>query len=192
MTCGSANGVDIILAELFASHPHGYAIEAGAFDGLNNSNTLKLEEDDGWTVLCIEPIERGFVDCRQHRKLARRLALGAQDGDNQLFHVSRSGLATSGLVLYPEYVAMVGGPFLTERVNVRRLDRVLEESGFPRLDLLCLDVEGHEREVLKGFTVERWKPAVMVIESLDGTLSAPEGYRQAYRCQFDSVFVRQK
>ena len=73
---------------------------------------------------------------------------------------------------------------------VRRLDRLLAEAGFSCLHYLNIDVEGYENEVLAGFTVERWKPLVMVIESWDDDLVTPPGYTQVHRAGKDNIYRR--
>ena len=41
---------------------------------------------------------------------------------------------------------------------------ILEEAKAPELDFVTADVEGHEWEVLQGFTLDRWKPAIVILE----------------------------
>jgi hypothetical protein len=86
-------------------------------------------------------------------------------------------------------------PTSTPKVRVRTLDRLLEEAGFPRLDLLTIDVEGYEDEVLKGFTIERWKPQFIVVEDCDGCspltkYQLPDGYEEMPRCHLDRIWRR--
>ena len=50
-------------------------------------------------------------------------------------------------------------------VPTRTLDSVLEEADAPvPIDLLSIDVEGHETEVLRGFDFARWQPLLILIE----------------------------
>jgi FkbM family methyltransferase len=50
------------------------------------------------------------------------------------------------------------------RVAMRRLDRLVDERGFARIDLIKIDVEGHERRVLDGAAtaLARFRPALVV------------------------------
>jgi FkbM family methyltransferase len=52
----------------------------------------------------------------------------------------------------------------TLRVPVRRLDPLLVERGYERIDLIKIDVEGHERRVLDGAAaaLARFRPALVV------------------------------
>ena len=45
------------------------------------------------------------------------------------------------------------------------MDDVLLESNLAgSIDFVSIDVEGHELQVLEGFSIESWKPSVFVIE----------------------------
>ncbi len=50
------------------------------------------------------------------------------------------------------------------QVRTRLLDAVAAEAGLARIDLVKIDVEGHERKVLEGgrATIERFRPALVV------------------------------
>ncbi len=48
-------------------------------------------------------------------------------------------------------------------VDVTSLDQVLSSVG-SHVDLLVLDIEGHELNLLKGFTLSRFSPMVLMVE----------------------------
>jgi hypothetical protein len=57
--------------------------------------------------------------------------------------------------------------FRTEPVEVvtRRLDDILDEARpSASIDFVSIDVEGHELELLKGFSLDRWRPVVLIVE----------------------------
>jgi FkbM family methyltransferase len=78
------------------------------------------------------------------------------------------------------------------QVRVRRLDRVLDEAGFPKLDYLTVDVENWERQVMAGFTVERWKPKVIVLEEWTEEVIQIPGYDVVSRHEYDNIYVRRE
>jgi len=47
---------------------------------------------------------------------------------------------------------------------VTTVDAIMEKWQLPKLDLLAIDTEGTELDVLKGCSLERWKPMVIVVE----------------------------
>jgi hypothetical protein len=57
------------------------------------------------------------------------------------------------------------GGFIREIVvRKKTLDQILRECDFPAVDYITIDVEGHEMEVLKGFSLDVYKPRVVIIE----------------------------
>jgi len=187
VSVGSDNGVDLAVEPLLPVF--GYACEVGANNGVFNSNTLMYERN-GWIVLCIEPNPLLATAGRGARKLWRQVACGAEDAENQRFEVYR-GYPHASFSSFKDRYGSPSEPTSIQYVTVRRLDRVLEEAGFPRLDLLCVDVEGWEPEVMAGFTVERWKPIIIVVEDvLNRGSNPPPGYREIEKRIFDRIYQR--
>ena len=52
--------ISSITKQLFDKHKHGFFIEAGALDGEYLSNTLRLEKENGWSGLLVEPDNDSF------------------------------------------------------------------------------------------------------------------------------------
>lgn len=143
----------------------GHAAEVGASDGRYVSPTWALEWQARWTVLCVEanplirPLlasERSFVEC---------CAVGSADADGVDFHVHLDNLESFSALNPSRDRPRPSAKWKTLKVNVRTLESILEKWQFRALDALCIDVEGGERDVLKGFNLEKWKPRVIVVES---------------------------
>ena len=50
-------------------------------------------------------------------------------------------------------------------IKTRTLDSILEDNNLePNFDLLSIDVEGHEMEVFKGFSIDKWRPKLILLE----------------------------
>ena len=185
----SDNGVDQRVAEIFDGFV-GHACDVGANDGALLSNSLMFEEL-GWTVLCVEPNPMLAKKGRAFRKLWRQVACGAVDAEDVDFHAvgghytyaSYSALDTTGVQWnVPDHMIF--------KCRVRTLDWLLDEAGFPRLDYLTLDVESWERAVMAGFTVEKWKPKVIVLEEWTENAIVIPGYTIIEKKQFDNLYVR--
>ena len=56
-----------------------------------------------------------------------------------------------------------------KKVKTQTLDSIIDNSKFKneQIDLVSIDVEGHEMDVIKGFNLKKYKPNVVVIEYLD-------------------------
>ena len=80
-------------------------------------------------------------------------------------------------------------------VPTRTLDSVLEEASAPAsIELLSIDVEGHEVEVLQGFDLARWQPALILVEDHVSSLKTHRylqrnGYRLIRRAGFNGWYV---
>jgi hypothetical protein len=63
-----------------------------------------------------------------------------------------------------EWIRKVGGDVRQVTVRTATLDTLLRDAGFPELQFITIDVEGHELAVLEGFTLEAYHPRVVIIE----------------------------
>jgi FkbM family methyltransferase len=51
------------------------------------------------------------------------------------------------------------------QVQTKKLDEILSElKPDCEIDFVSIDVEGHELDVLRGFSIERWLPTVIILE----------------------------
>jgi hypothetical protein len=81
------------------------------------------------------------------------------------------------------------------QVPTRTLDSILEEAETPvPIDLLSIDVEGHEAEVLRGFDFSRWQPRLILIEDYVHSLRThhaltQHGYRLIRRLGLNGWYV---
>ena len=56
------------------------------------------------------------------------------------------------------------------------MNKVLKNSNYSnkKIDFLCIDVEGHELEVMKGLDLNIYRPKVIIIEFLDKSIKKIE------------------
>jgi FkbM family methyltransferase len=170
---GTQFGEDSDIDELVGHLNHGFAADIGAYDGRMFSNTYHLEKR-GWDVLCVEANPLCGTLLTLNRKLVKMVACAAENADWQPFYVFEVGRqgnfsALSSLKPDPDRpVHREEKPKGLFHVNVRTLNWLLDHVGFPRLDVLTIDVEGGEGEVLDGLDLKRWQPKVIVIEDWYG------------------------
>lgn len=205
----SQHGEEALIRAYLGAQEQGYAADVGAVDGVFLSNT-KFLEDGGWIVLCVEPIETYARACRQNRRLVEQVACGVEPRTRAPFYVRAlpGGNMTSGSSLAPDSGVMDdprinGGTSLRDMgaiefqttVDVARLDDLLDKHQFPRLDFLSLDTEGTEAEVLRGFTLGRWRPKLVVVESWFDTephraYFEAAGYHRVERLAVNDFYLR--
>ena len=84
---------------------------------------------------------------------------------------------------------------MSSSLPTRTLDSILEEADAPvPIDLLSIDVEGHETEVLRGFDFSRWQPLLILVEDHVNNLQTHRylkrsGYRLIRRLGHNGWYV---
>lgn len=198
MTFYSQHGEDVLLAEIF-KNDIGICVEVGANDGVTYSNTKYLEEH-GWTCILVEPTPRLCEKIRKTRS-GQLFECAATDTDGEItLYISEEHDLFSSVekqATMMDELARSKLAILPVKVAARRLDSILVEAGVERLDMVSIDVEGHEYSVLKGFDLERFNPRIMLIEdSTDLQVSMVEkylmhkGYHRFYRSGGNDWYAR--
>lgn len=169
-TFRSQNGEDRWLDAFFGHKRRGYYVDVGAYDGVDLSNSYHFEQI-GWTGVLVEPDPERAAHCRASRPRSHCLhcaAVGSRGIQEITFHMVRAAGVYSTTWLTAEHarrLAAMGCTAEPIRVPARTLDSILEEVGAAAIDFVSIDVEGAELDVLRGFDIARWRPAVVVIES---------------------------
>jgi FkbM family methyltransferase len=141
-------------------------VEVGAYDGRTGSTTFAFEKK-GWQCLLVEPMPALAEAIRRHRNcIVANCAASTSEGEATFF-VAENVEEMSTLDLTPgrlEWIERVGGHVTQITAQTRRLDDLLHEADFPRIDFITIDVEGHELEVLRGFSLESYRPRIVIVE----------------------------
>jgi FkbM family methyltransferase len=146
----------------FRGDDSGYFVEVGANHPTEGSQTWHLEQA-GWTGVLVEPqpeLAAFLVTARKARVFANACSSPENAGRSLPLHVDGPRSALDRERMSPgaraAYVIVV---------PARTLDSILQEAEAPApIDLLSIDVEGHETEVLRGFDFDRWQPLLILVE----------------------------
>ncbi|KAF3891261.1 FkbM family methyltransferase [Tolypothrix bouteillei VB521301] len=172
----SLNQLDLKLKK-YLNYKHGFFIEAGANDGINQSNTLYFEKNQNWKGLLIEPIAELAYRCKINRPkcIIENCALVHFDYESNYIEMRYSNL-----------MSLVKGAMKSEekeiehirrgcelqdiesyevQVPARTLNSILEQHIIEKIDFLSLDVEGFELSVLQGIDFDKYRPAWMLVEA---------------------------
>lgn len=212
-------GLPQIYEDTFGYKTCGTFVEVGAMDGQTHSNTCGLA-DLGWRGIYIEPTSHYADLCkkRHSKNLAVTTvqnAISNRSGTLRL-HLAHS-LTTADALTEAAYkqISWSAGCLRNqyETVECLTLDSLLTTHKIPvGFDVLSIDVEGHELEVLEGFSLSKWMPKLIIIEiqdTHDDFLKLPnsdvflqrfktirnriesEGYTLKYKDFINSVYVKQ-
>ena len=154
-------GEDLLIWEYFQRKVDGSFVEVGANHPTKFSQTWFLEQR-GWRGLLVEPLGAKCELLRQQRRGSNvfQVAAGAPEQKGRArFTVAANDDMLSGLKTQAGI-----RPAFAEEVEVRTLDEIIVEVGNPPLDLVSIDVEGTELDVLRGFDLDRHRPALVLIE----------------------------
>lgn len=203
-----------ILEQFLGQNHEGVFVEVGANDGYYVSNSWGLAVR-GWRGLCIEPIPELAQACKTRFTAHPNITVlerAVTEPGHKTVHLHVAGaLTTADLETLAEYTQLEWAkPQLTDQVYVApasTLDHVLEEFEIPEgFDVLIVDVEGHEPAVFRGFSINRFRPRMMIVEIADvhphlraraeahSALSREirqHGYRIVFKDFVNTIFVRQ-
>jgi len=185
---GDAREQELIGA--FLGNAPGTFVEVGANDPILLSQTRDLERR-GWNGILIEPL-REYAEQLRSGRLARvfQVAAGAPEDEGKKLPLLVAGALST---LEPSIVEDVR-PSEIRQVPVRTLDSILAEAGLDRVDFLSIDVEGAELAVLRGFSIARYRPRLILVEDDVHDLTkhaylAAHGYKLVRRTALNNWYV---
>lgn len=164
--------------EQYLDFDGGVFVEAGANDGVKQSNTLHFEACRGWHGLLVEPVPELASKCRLHRprSIVEAVALVAPieaDRPVMLRYADLMSVIKGGMKTAEEEqkhveagikVQALSNTFDIE-VPSATLSGLLDKYGMSQVHLLSLDLEGYERKALEGLDFSRHRPHFILVEA---------------------------
>lgn len=169
------NAEDAVLARLFDRQSDGLYVDIGAGHPVFDSITKHLY-DRGWHGVNVEPT-RAMYDllCAQRpRDINVQAAVTDREGTATLHEAPEGNLGASTLegAVAAGYAAS-GVPFTTTSVEAITLGSLLASHQISHIDLLKIDVEGHEGTIIRGVDWSVVHPRVLVVEATAPQTRAP-------------------
>ncbi len=170
------NQLDIKLTP-YLSWENGFFIEAGANDGISQSNSLYFEKYKNWQGILIEAIPDLAAKCRVNRpkSVVENYALVPFDyGQDyiKMYYCNLMSFVDKAIILDREKKVHLKAGCQVQNINhtyeinvpVRTLTTILDRYRVKNIDLFSLDVEGFELNVLQGIDFDKYQSKFMLIE----------------------------
>lgn len=148
-TADVSAGVDKKILQYLNPDINGFFVEAGAHDGIFQSNTLLLEQL-GWTGLLIEPSDYLYENCKRNRtSIVENYALVSAEHEGDT-------IGTEQIILM--------GANSSDFCKTITFNDLVAKHNITQVDVFFLDVEGYEIDVLKGIDFSKVNIDLFVIE----------------------------
>jgi FkbM family methyltransferase len=194
------NGQDKwVVEKIFKHRRNGFFVDIGANDGMDINNSYYLEQQLGWSGICVEPMPKVFAALARNRKCTCvHGCVAAQDGEVEFLEVEGSemlsGLASTLNAAHQERIT-------GHRINKLKLPgfsltTLLRNHNVAEVDFMSIDTEGSEMEILRNFD---WQggariKVICVENTYHGDLMPEFLYARGYRLQVilagDEIYVR--
>ena len=174
-SCGNIGLIlHIILNNILPYKTDGTFVEVGANDGMTGSFTYNLAKM-GWRGLYFEPVPRIYNKCylnHINHKNVKTFQIGIGETSKEETIVDADTLSTIDADAIESYsnikqFAMKFKNNNTYKIKIEKLDTILEDNAVTDIDILVIDVEGYEENVLKGFSINKYNPTMIIIEICD-------------------------
>lgn len=155
----------------------GTFVEAGANDGIRQSNTLFFEMKKGWRGVLVEAVPKLYEECLRNRPRAK-VVWAALGGPNQapgiakLRYAGLMSVVKGGMKSLEEEDAHIMAGCEVQKLETYEVDtpyetlsNVLDQCCVQKVDFLSLDVEGMEAQVLAGLDFSRHAPTYILVET---------------------------
>ena len=158
----SRYGEEWLIRDYFNDERDGVFVDVGANHYRRESNTYYLESALGWSGIAIEPQIKFAGDYGKYRPRTKFIPLFVSDASNATatLYVPDNDLVASATREFAEEVSETRAV----SVDTTTLDDILDRSGITRIDFMSIDIELHEPQALKGFSIERFKPRLVCVE----------------------------
>ncbi len=165
----SGFGEDFVLNNLFHRKKNGFYVDIGCWHPKWLSNTYLLHKK-GWEGINIDMDDFKIQMFNMARKNAVNICTAVSDEEKEFsYYYSKDHSAMNTLDSEFARAAMMAKKNLNYEIKKTKsltLDKIISETKYAQteIDLLSIDVEGHELPVLRSLDFEIYKPKVIVVE----------------------------
>ena len=160
------HGEELIIREFFHDRRNGNYVDIGAAWGDRASTTFYLERELHWRGIGVDALAFYGKTWKEARPDSTFLNYAVSDTGGELVDFYQAYIPAISS-MHPEMLEHWGYPVekaKTRQVETIRLDDLLKDHRIEKIDFLSTDAEGSEPQVLKGFTLARYRPELICIE----------------------------
>ena len=160
-----ATGEDVLLNKIFKNNK-GFYIDIGALHPVNGSLTYNLYKK-GWNGLNFDIVEKNIKLFKLFRKRdhSQRIAISSKSGFIKSYIFSSgSGLNTLEKSWADKWSKSIGKYQIQKLKKIKLTDIVKNLNIKKNIELLNIDVEGHESRVLEGISFDLLRPKIITVE----------------------------
>ena len=171
----SFSGVDILIENIFRNQKNGFYIDVGCQHPIKNNNTYLLHKK-GWSGINID-LDKDNIDLFNVSRISDdNINIAASNRINEVdlfFFHKKSPINTIDKRTSQFQKAKISS---IKKIKTNTLNNIIKSSKYSnkKIDLLSIDVEGHELPVLEGLDFNKYRPNVIVVEYLDLNVSKLE------------------
>ena len=199
---GQPVAVDELFDALDINKTDLFYVEAGAFDGIRGSNTLRLERHGAWSGLLVEPHPEPYKLLRHRNRRAWTLPTclsRTRQVESVEFHFPDDSGSCCGVIDDDMSAYKDSEVDFTAKVTLQcvPLYSVLRAANRSKVDLLALDIEGSDLSVLQTLPFDKLEVSVIMLEStfidrenMIGFLSE-NGFLFYRRLSEDDIYIHQ-
>ena len=160
------DGEDIFIVEYFKKKKHnGFYLDVGCYHPIHRNNTYLLHKN-GWSGINID-IHQFSIDLFNYLRpddVNLNCAISNKNEVTEMFY--QKELSQISTIEKQQAKIVFQGNIKKSKIQSLTLDSILEKTNLidKKIDLLDLDVEGADLKVLKGFTIEKFKPELICVE----------------------------
>jgi len=151
---------------IFKGYKNGFFIDVGAHNGKSINNTLYFEENNNWTGINIEPIEKIYNDLIINRPNCININCAVCNNDGETEFLCNTGYTEmiSGIknTFDPRHMERLknenkkyGSSTEIIKVKTKKLETICEVNKISHINYLSIDVEGGEFEVIKSINFDK-------------------------------------
>mgnify|MGYP001177726685 CR=1 FL=1 len=171
----SFSGVDVLIENIFRNKKKGFYVDVGCQHPIKNNNTYLLHKK-GWSGLNIDLDQDNINLFNLSRSKDTNICIAISSTvseKNLFFYHNKSPINTIDPKVSKFQKAKVKE---IKKIKTNTLNNILDSLVINenKIDLLSVDVEGHELDVFYGLDFDKYSPDVIVVEFLDLSLSKIE------------------